>query len=358
MGLRSILRTNALVWGIFFSTQALALSFSEWARCLFPPQSEDLGSYLAPPASSALEYPGRNARDLAELKELLGDHFSQAESLLKEGDQVLDVGGGFSVYGLELAQRGINVTSINIQDFYQDAFYPLAKESRARSFLKELNQDGIMSQKVLKSEAGNIQGIHPALFRNMNRALDVPLPSFYQGIKDTYIVTDKSIPLEKRVAELQKFVTEAQTKVEELEKAGRFKRVVAYAQEVLPKIQKNSRDEIIDGFGAYYYSSDRLNLLEHYYRILKPGAKAYITVGTGDVIFLPDQSRKDFYQYLAETYPDIFQLDSSKRVRTLIMTKGSSKIKKILGRFSLLKDVIKERDGGVQYHSLVFRLKP
>ena len=48
------------------------------------------------------------------------------------------------------------------------------------------------------------------------------------------------------------------------------------SQNVLPFIESNRYDLITDLWGAYHYSVDRALLVEHYYRILKPGGVAFV----------------------------------------------------------------------------------
>jgi ubiquinone/menaquinone biosynthesis C-methylase UbiE len=302
------------------------------------------------------------ARNLSELDDQLRPGFTQDMLAAPAGREVLDVGGGFSIYGIELSKAGHNVTTINAQDFYGEAVYPLADRNKTIKFIQALpaGEEGryILSNNPISSQ----------LIRHLSSTFSIPMPpSLKTGEKDLLYFPNQ-IPTELCVKELTDFFSRVQAKVEEAEASKHFRRYTALAQDVLPNIPDQSKDVIIDSYGAYYYSADRLvhndtrvGLLSHYYRVLKVGGRAEIAISAlFDRITLPNGKEMDFYDFLAMGNPQMFRVVTSDGSRTLVMTRSEDpdaieRILRLLGEPKISAD---KGANGLIYPNYDFTLHP
>lgn len=269
-------------------------------------------------AVPAQQYHQTNSRSLADLREILGEDFHRTQRQWSSGSNIVDSGGGFSVYGLELGGVGHHVTTINAQDFYSEVLYPLGDTKEAERFLRAIPLDG--NGRVL-IRAGGLNG---NTLHHLAQVLKIEVPkSFYFGPHDV-LTLERGISLETAARDLSSFVQSIKQKVLTLEHQGNFKRVVGFAQDELPRIPANSTDGILDAIGAYYYSGTRIALLQEFYRILKPGAKAYIAITELEDHVKVGTTTTGFGNFLERAYPNIFKVERRGMSAILIMTKVNS----------------------------------
>ena len=135
-------------------------------------------------------------------------------------------------------------------------------------------------------------------------------------------------------------------------RSGQLSYRVGRAEKELPKLKK--RYEILtDVFGAYFYSADRLALLDEYYRLLSRGGEAFILfradepkpslradeINPDREIFGPATLLEDraFEKVLVEMFPSIFHIltveDGIGRYRALHIVRDAS-----VGRLGLVDD--------------------
>ncbi len=299
-------------------------------------------------------------RNLSDLDGAIRPGFGAELVKGKKGLEILDVGGGYSLYGVQLAQAGHKVVTINAQDFYSELLYPLGSTQAALVFFRSLPKgaDGtyLVSENTVSTQ----------LIRRLSTILGIALPRSLAEGENQYLYFPKAISDPEAVASLATFFSNARTKLEQVERQGGFRRVSKLAQDELPQIKDESKDRIIDSFGAFYYSSDRLvhaesrSLLSHYYRILRPGGKAEISVSAlSDTVSLPGGRRVDLYDFLAWAAPRVFQVSRHDGVKalTMIRIEDPHAVEKIL--IGLGKPVVTIDQGadGLTFPSYLFTLQ-
>ncbi|MDX1902057.1 MAG: hypothetical protein SFW66_08690 [Gammaproteobacteria bacterium] len=113
---------------------------------------------------------------------------------------------------------------------------------------------------------------------------------------------------------------------------SRFYYYSGTAQNVLAKAVETfgAYDFIMDVWGAYPYSEDKLNLLKQYHQALKPQgiARIYSTKDSDLKIKIgtPNKVNRCFPQWSTETYPETFtheKSNSSPNISTIVMKKTS-----------------------------------
>lgn len=120
---------------------------------------------------------------------------------------------------------------------------------------------------------------------------------------------------------------------------GRLEWYADKAENVLPSLSQPF-DLITDYFGAYFYSTERIILLNNYYRLLKDGGRAYIWMGNhlNNVILTSAGNRENLENSLVRNHPEIFAWADSEKL-FLVITKQTSK----LFSLSLKVKEVKER---------------
>jgi hypothetical protein len=265
------------------------------------------------------------ARDLTEINSMLEQMKTQhpgtiAQSIQKyqeglvPGAKLVDIGGGLSVYGARWAQLGVDVTVINAQNMLSllDRF---ANAEFLEEYIREyggspyqgpriaLRHNLALSDVFASFKLEPIRGSTLQKFAAfMGRT---PSEDFkYYGFNMAGTVNDPA-PLRQEAASI---VLEYRAEIQRLQTAGKFNYEVGLAQTVLAKIPPASKDRLFEMNGGYYYSPDKIEVLDLSLATLKPG-------GMG--VFLFDNeyagiSQESFSQlglstYLARTWPEIFQ---------------------------------------------------
>jgi SAM-dependent methyltransferase len=135
---------------------------------------------------------------------------------------------------------------------------------------------------------------------------------------------------------------------------GRFIFALGQAQDILMHFA-NSFDLIVDIWGAFQYSDDKVGLLRRYYQALKPQGKAEIYAHRMDsMLFLHNQKEKALLPWILKKYPNtfsarIFALKTTDRIspRTTAITMTKNDEDFPLPSLKL-KDAIKRRAPGLE----------
>lgn len=112
----------------------------------------------------------------------------------------------------------------------------------------------------------------------------------------------------------------------------RFNYYLGPVQNVLSKaVETNGAfDLILDVWGSYKYSQDKLGLLKQYHHALKPGGQAHIYLV--DDLFINDEAGKSiaFSEWASEKYPETFAITTTAKSNyetfTLTITKSTARL--------------------------------
>lgn len=277
--------------------------------------------FISPNADEpAVTYRQYATRSLKDLDKALFPGFNVGIDKAPFPLAILDVGGGYSLYGVELTAKGHTVITINAQDFYRDAFFPLATEKGFKTWYDELPQRN-GERVVLTNDT-----LGTPLFERLSTTFGVALPDGFVRGGDGFFYFPNTVSAESAQRQIKAFTDKVKEKLSAAEADGKFSRITNYAQAELHKIETGSQNLLIDSFGAFYYSRDRFDsspmpgLLAEYYRTLKPGGGAVIAVSAlSDTVVLPNGASMDLYLFLSTAAPRIFSLHNVDGVRTLMM---------------------------------------
>jgi len=261
------------------------------------------------------EYVQPAARNLNDLSSdfLLGKAIVEELQSLQHGERVLLTGGGFFVYGLELARRGALVTVINSQDFYLDLLEPIMSGKPYRILMSD---DHITEMNSVPIDS----------LQRIARALRVETPRVlrYAFSEDSGGFVSVGLPSEVMLRfELQKYVQKILFALYTLEIENRLDRHKGLVQDLLPGINIQVH-RIIDVWDAFSYSSNRVALLNLYYSKLVPGGKAYILLNGRMNDKVTDGSsdwQQDLYSYLENAYKPLIRVVLTGGSRVLILEK-------------------------------------
>ncbi len=282
------------------------------------------GTFLHNAFVPAEKYQGTNWRCLEEINYALGPEFSRFTSQLKPRSDILLPGGGYSIYGIELANLGHDVLSINAQNFYKELSVQLTDLG---AVLKTSLYDDE------KREFESISNIPINVLNRLASAFRIPFPkSIYPPKRFTrFPIVMERWRVKPQFTEEQ-VMTEIFTFIDLLIKSingdrhrppGRVELVQGLVQQFVPCVSDGSFDLIIDFMDALTYSSDRINLLNLYHAKLKPGGRAYLCIDLiCDLVELkrpeslsrfktvPDEEGKvvvELPNYLQTLYPNNFR---------------------------------------------------
>lgn len=229
---------------------------------------------------------------------LLGWKYKDAVNGLKAGDRILDIGSGYGISSLQIADaKGVVAHAINAQNFwnYLAAAPPRDVKGRVADLVENLQID--VGDVVPKAKGLAASGYD--YFYDWNNATP-------------------------------KMVSDARAKVlshvNKLRSEGKFVFHSGYAQSVLPRIEGNFV-LISDLYGAFLYSSDRMHLLDLVYDKLSPTGKAVIklTTATGggvtDTVVLSNGRSISLAEYLVQRNPEVFSLANNDQ-SVLVISKN------------------------------------
>jgi len=236
-------------------------------------------------------YTRPHQRNLQSYQRFLGAGFVAALDGARKGDVWIDSGGGLGVAALEGAlSRGLETYVINAQDFWRARMPRETIESLAVDLGVDTADVPVATRRVWRS--GGM----------------VDVPSFEQLGDEHYATLAARARAKKRAAT----------------RAGRFKYLVGFSEDKLPTIRPRARI-ITDLYGAYFYSADRVRLLDLYYGALAEGGEAFIRFATdsGDgprSVVRTAAGPVPLERYLVKTYPRRFRI-SRADPRVLVMSR-------------------------------------
>lgn len=232
--------------------------------------------FFVPADLKVLEYAYTSSRTISDVEsEVTQKHSAKIRSFFDKfeaGERIFDSGGGFSLYGIELAQKGVEVTTVSLHNFYDKTLF-----------------------------SGINQG-HYYLNKKAERFLLEE--SFTGHLGSVYSRLKKIVPLSiQRSTPVKEVLPRIAIFIKELEQSGLFIRKISNSYDELAKLPDNSLDGFIDFVGAFYYSSNRLDLINLALRKLKPGGKGLIWVdGQFDYVGI-----YTFFSYLESLFPETFE---------------------------------------------------
>ena len=274
----------------------------------FRKEQEKIKSSL--PAISANEVPFRNVnsqvaaknykqkhdRDLGSLTNFYFGHTLAADiKNLKAGDPILLPGGGFFLYGLELAKKGFKVTVINAQDFYGELIQPLAQKPGGDVLIED-------------HHVTYVGGIEAKTLTQLAMILNIPSPDCFHLISNYYWALKKETPHSQVSHDLGVFAQTILQQLEVLESSHNLEKITGLVQDKLPAMPIQAK-LIIDLYDAFFYSSERVNLLNLYYSKLAEGGKAYLYVtGINDSVINSKGRETNLFLYLLDRFPKNFEV--------------------------------------------------
>ena len=210
---------------------------------------------------AAADYRLPMGRDTEVYRVLLGKEFRTRLARVNETHSVLDIGGGLGLFGLNMAVYAGRSIVINAQDFQ-------------------------------------------ALFQEED-----PEASRQPGLTDgKYGLVERAYPYVKDWPQIKGLFAR---NVAHHTERGRFDYKVGLAENILPNLDVQAF-VLTDVFGAFFYSADRMHLLEIYYAKLAQRGMGFIATATKgfalrDVVVLKDQRRNDLIEFLISEYPTVFK---------------------------------------------------
>lgn len=246
-------------------------------------------------------YQSANTRPLEQYEYLLGPKFAKRFSRARH---ILDVGGGYGLAVLKRVQADDVTTGVVINA--QDAWKDVTDETPTAPYL--LNQDKLLT---LALRAGiQLNAADPPVFSpGWDIAMRARLRGLFNRLNTRFVYT------------------------------------VGLAEDRLPQL-KTKFDVITDVFGAYYYSKNRLDILDDYYSHLADDGSAFLVIGSTDhmftghdwntythrpenIVHLPNRDLS-LEGYLVLQYPSVFRIISaggtSSSVTTVMIMKKNPRI--------------------------------
>ena len=260
---------------------------------------------------SANDYAFTHARDLASYQRNLGPEFSAS---LKDANW-LDLGGGMGLATLDRASTSAagRATVVNAQDFWRIILRPLPGD---RFLIEQKRETFLKMLKTLRLKTDDI---------------------FVQVGRERHFLNGWQEKMISRLSGARKDMIEL----------GKWKYEVGFAEQVLPTLNQKY-DLLSDVYGPYFYSGDRLRLLDEYYRSLKPGGKGFVIFQAHDLhlnphtqrteiriqgpvntVHLPNETPILYEDYLVKKFPKIFKIieagNEINRTKILVLQKDNVK---------------------------------
>lgn len=258
--------------------------------------------------------------------------FHEIIESIKPGEVVYDSGGASGLVGMELASRlGAKVTTLSLHDFFP------AIERFARDFKPsdiKLAADNMTIEKVgaLRPEFMQSLAVGVGLsFGLLKRHHDLaPRPDDFNHLsrEDQDAHLTNQIYLRARNI-LNRFVQKSKM----LMGKGLVNYFIGPAEDFF-KTSRQKAKLIIDVYGAYFYSPNRIQLLQDYYNQLSEDGKAFvflhkdtgllewIDTGVGPAGFIRHPVTKQYIEiihYLKWRYPTIFTTQNFNGLQTLVI---------------------------------------
>ena len=225
-----------------------------------------LVSYATLPSSKYFMNASRNLDSvLSQLPPKIRDKIQSMRN-----ETVYDFGGGYSLYGLQLAREGNQVLTISQHDLYREVMTLLTNPDQQREFNRQFREDWVF--KIL----------HP-----FHRVLDPEGPPLLNG-NETHESITRRAQLAKKILDI-------------VESTPLLERRIDHVQNVLPQLPDNSAMLGLDIYGSFTYSGGRLFLISDQLAKIKVGG--YLIIKTE---FLQDKWDQVLaYRYLARRYPHV-----------------------------------------------------
>jgi SAM-dependent methyltransferase len=236
---------------------------------------------------SMADYSETNYRDFQSYVFKLGSRFSFQLSGVSAHRAWLDVGAGYGLAALQkLMDHSVShVTLINAQDSWGYILRPQSiEDAKARRVMRNL-----------------------AVILKLG-----PVPYSPDGLAASQWTDLRS---------------RARGTFDRLKRSGQLRYRVGRAETELPKLKKQYQI-LTDVFGAYFYSADRLNLLEEYYRLLSGDGEGFVLFQAEEAKLPPSKSTlesdtetfgptsladdRPFEKVLVEMFPSIFHIVTVK----------------------------------------------
>jgi SAM-dependent methyltransferase len=242
------------------------------------------------------------------------DLFQRHVRALKTDDVVIDVGSGKGIALMQLLAEKpkIRGVAINAQD-------PLAYYERAERLGDAVRRRGTEALEFVTPPAADKGRREPSNERQLATVDGV----FQRDLVGFAVACDHELPTWMRGSVPEGFRISAEEAGRDLDALGaRFRAwrekagLVTEVGSALEKLgaYKGSAALLVDVYGAYFYGSDRVPLLEAYYAALRPGGRAFIAMGTsdeygGDLVYRKGSvAPMALSTYLVSRYPDVFDV--------------------------------------------------
>ena len=235
--------------------------------------------------------PLESSNNVPGLEAAIGSHGVKDLKALKVNSHILDVGGGFSAYGVELARKGHWVVNISSKDYWAYLFSIDRHELERRKYL----------------------GLYRFITEDRIKALGRAL-----GIEEL-VINEKEAIGDQFIAYIQRMKAPFHKLVE----SGRYRLIEGLAHQEIAEVSSQSFDRVIDAYGAFYCSSCRFPLVYEYFRVLRPGGLAYVSVGKSQTQVYIDGEKTPLASFLSQQMPDIFFPQKERQSLTIERTDGA-----------------------------------
>jgi hypothetical protein len=312
---------------------------------------------------TADDYKQTNQRDKYDYAQRLLQMFKWALGRLGPDDIYVDQGSGQGLAATQISiDTGAKTIAINPQDYsyiiptlieltnhlHQAFSLNFAKVGKDRVLVGIETKSGIEIPSKLLKFAYEIVGRRP--------------PRYFSPKYDV------EIPPEKTIKEDLKKILQAAS--EELKKANVIFEV-GLGEEVLRKYE-NQVTLISDVYAAFFYSPDRLQVLEVNFKALKPGGEAYYYLGDGlvkrdvkhdeyegDVVKMKKSHDMTLPRFLERKFPTIFSLkfDDLTGAAVLVMKKTQESLNLSDYLEVIAEDYYIQKDNGYAVPKLTLREK-
>jgi len=209
-------------------------------------------------------YKHPNSRNLEDLQSAVSPELVPFLGSLQAGAQIVDLGGGYSIYGIELARKGFQVITIDFHDYY--------------ALIEELSQNRSLRDNLNKAYylyASQIGGVKVAALENLAEIYKIPLPSFVYiyELGKWQLDFKQDQASESEVQEMKSFL---QHLLKRVSLESNFHRRQGDAVKALGELKKESTHLIIDSSGAFIKGNQQLEIIDSAYSALRRGGRAYL----------------------------------------------------------------------------------